>query len=243
LGTAVITVAAGDTAKYVNVTVTADGLSGTELFRIAAGYWLAENLGVATVGTDLTFTLGTVELVDGPSETKKAIQMTSREHGLLWEHGITGDGLKTFTIMLDAWIPLLPDRAYYPVYWNTSSPSASMFLRSRDGDLTLNRRGGTHGSFVVKPTAGEEPWTRIVIQYKYDANSNSYDYRNFANGVQIYQSGDGNSDSDLIEGQPVWFLYGPGTGDNNPYKVAAIAVWDRALTPEQIASLGGVGNY
>jgi hypothetical protein len=52
---------------------------------------------------------------------------------------------------------------------------------------------------------------------------------------------------DLYKDRLTWFLTGnPAEGsalnDYNPYKVSTIAVWNRTLTPEEVAALGGVSK-
>ena len=121
-GTAVIVATVGSVSKAVQVTVKG---YGAILFSSARGYWKfddASNLGKATRGTDLIYEPATVEIVNGPSATIKAVQMLDREAGFRWDHTVIGEGLTSFTVLIDAWIPLLPDRAYYSVYWNSDSP-------------------------------------------------------------------------------------------------------------------------
>jgi hypothetical protein len=239
-GTATVYATVGNVSDSVEVTVKAI-VKMHELFESAAGYWQfddASDPGIAATGIDLVYTPANVEIISGHSDTDKAIRMLSNGDGLQWNHSITGEGVKTFTLMLDAWIELV-DRRYYPIYWNTVSPEGSMYLRPRSGPFTLNRRGATVGNFVENPVAGQEPWTRIVIQFGIDENGGSF-YRAYSNGAKIFEDTGGGADFYFVEGKPVWFLYGPNSSDNNPYKVSAIAVWDRILTAEEVASLGDV---
>jgi hypothetical protein len=234
-GTATVYATVGSVSDSVEVTV--DKIND---FKTATGYWQfddASNPGKATKGIDLVYTRANVEIIPGHSDIDKAIQMLSRNDGLQWNHSITGNGLRNFTILIDTWIEFV-DRRYYPVYWNTVSSGASMYLRPREGKFTLNRRGATVGDFVDNPVAGQEPWTRIVIQFG-DENGSSF-YRAYSNGVKIYEDQGGGTDFYFVEGKPVWFLYGQDSGDSNPYKVSAIAVWNCILTAEEIALLGDV---
>ena len=112
-GTAVITAAVGDiTATY--------GISTTSVFESAAGYWTfqdAANLGKATRGEDLRYEPSQVQVVDGPSATKKAVYVkenTTLEnpdygncpnvndaHGFYWDHTMAGTGAVDYDVWGD----------------------------------------------------------------------------------------------------------------------------------------------
>jgi hypothetical protein len=239
------------------VTATVDEVSATyniattSVFDDAKGYWTFEdpnNLGKATKGIDL-IPEGTINVIEGPSAAKKAVITADNPSGFKWEpHGITETGLTDFTVLIDAWAPVEPDRRYYPIWWNSQAYSCSFYIRSRDSRMTLNRAGGTKGTYTDVITTGQEPWVRLVIQYAADPENAPAGrlLNTYADGKLLDASKDNVSlEMDLYEDLPIWFLTGSpsgATGDYNPYKVSTIAVWDRALTAEEVAALGGVSK-
>jgi hypothetical protein len=239
-----------------SATITADvgGITGAytistrSMFESAKGYWTFDdetNLGKASVGDDLSYEEGSIVVTDGPSATKKAVTITTDYLGFKWDpHGITGDGLTNFSILIDAWVPIEPDRMYYTIYWNNSY-AGSLYFRPRDGAITINRSGGTDGTWA-EGMAGNEPWSRVVVTYsplEPDGDDLRCHITVYVNGQQVFE-GDHNGAvrTNILEGQPLWFLVGETRADNNPYPVSTIAVWDHVLTPEQVASLGGVSR-
>jgi hypothetical protein len=251
-GEAVVTAAVGDVTATYNIDVTP-----VLAFDNAKGYWTFEdpaNYGKATRGTDLIVVGdGAIIPADGPSQTKKAITKTNMLDGFRWEsHGITDQGLTDFTVLFDAWAPIDPDRRYYTLWWNGRANNYSFCIRSRDGKMTFNRAGGTFGEYTPVITSGQEPWVRAVFVYRIDpANPGKRFLRIYGDGVLLWSNDENPADvtpeMDLYAGTPIYFMTGKPDGtaantDYNPYKLSTIAVWDRALTPEEIALLGEVSR-
>jgi uncharacterized protein YjdB len=262
-GVATITVEAGGGSGIY-------AISTSSVFESAVGYWAFNdpaNIGKASRGSDLVYTAAQFEVVNGPSDAKKGVRI-KREgewkgieeiQGFVWNHPITdATKLTNYTVLIDARIPSEPKGDYYLVYDSGSeSGAAGVAFRSRDGELTVNQSGNTliyygrNGTF----TPGEEPWVRLVYTVTEDNSSGKDPEKDWIRTACI----NGQVDSEdlfytsqvsgsypnykLTAGKPVRFLMASGAGESNhAYNVSTIAVWDRVLTKEEIASLGGVSK-
>jgi hypothetical protein len=176
-GAAVITATVGDVAGTY-------AISTTSVFESAAGYWTFDdpaNLGKATRGLDLT-EVQYLEIVEGPSATKKAIQVVDRQPSLKWEHNLTisdynythvwGDyGYKAadvFTLLfdvrpIDQWSGI--DRINSPLYWNEYGEGSPFGVRVMDETMRLYSNGNAWTFDPFSPEKKEaKPWYRIVIK-------------------------------------------------------------------------------
>jgi uncharacterized protein YjdB len=257
------------TADVDGVTATY-AISTTSVFESAAGYWTfndAANLGKATRGEDLIFALDSIDVVDGPSDTKKAIQLIKDANGLLWNHSMPADvdgtespdaerqnfRIKTYTILIDA-KPYTEDRVYHSILGNESFDNSLFTFRPRDGALTIAHRGT---AINVYADYSEPKWIRLVAVVAYNPDVDpewafpyGADFNFYANGeyagtsTRLYTGTDSwTTDymNVLYSDLPVRFLRSTPDGTNS-YPVSTIAVWNRALTAEEIASLGGVSK-
>jgi hypothetical protein len=250
-GTAIITAdVSGVTGTYA--------VSTTSVFESAVGYWAFNDLsnpanyGKATKGDDLEYIPEQFVVVDGPSATKKGVQIIREGEdmqGFLWHHPITDEAkLTNYTVLMDARITSEPHGAYYDVYDATGAKIGAIMFRSRDGELTVNHGGSTKIYFgrFGEFTPGEEPWVRLVFVAQKDAGEGtSWTYRACING-QVNNSAlyvtDSHSDMSVYRlnaGVPMRFMV---AGSARPFGVSTIAVWDRPLTDDEIASLGGVSK-
>lgn len=251
LGTASITaVVNGKEASYT--------VSTLSLFDDAYGYWTfddPEQLGKATKGSDLTVN-GTVNIVDGPSESNIAIEGTKGEHNLEWQHQ-KAESPRQFTMMFDT--RFFGIRQYYALYWNgRGNQDACWFFRWRDSSYKYD--DGTDGEtkpvlqagrgdyyYVMDLAEGDTTqWMRVVITIEVSDADDQIIYSTFVDGRKVITAKGAGAgyrfDWDTVV--PVYFLSdGEGSfndGDDNPQPVAAIAVWDRLLTDDEVASLGRV---
>jgi hypothetical protein len=237
-GTAVITVAAGDTAKYVNVSVI---LSKADIFKLAIGYWQFEdesNLGRATRGPDLEVR-GTVKQVNGPSADNKSIQGTPSDDANLVLNYPRAEDTKTYTIMWDAQFPAI--RQYYAMYWLEGRGDFAWGVRWRDG--TLQGGFGDYQEMVAYTETDSAPWVRIVLvmmaNTNFEIDTAPFVYSAYVNGRPFRQNSYRGEPFEWLKDKPMYFLADqPGDSEDHEHPLAALAVWDRALTPEQIASLG-----
>jgi hypothetical protein len=228
------------------------------------------SIGKATRGADLTYSPGQLAVVDGPSATKKAVRITGATEwsgaeeiqGLLWNHPVTDEGkLQNYTVLMDARVTSNPVGKYYVVY-DPGSGVAGITFRSRDdgsgfGELTVNHGGSTKIYFATKGsftpggdyTPNEEPWVRLVFTVQKDAGDNtSWSYVACIDGKITPELCIDGSHGDITfyrlnAGVPMRFLMGAGPSEtNHPFDVSTIAVWDRVLTKDEMASLGGVSK-
>jgi hypothetical protein len=242
------------------ITATVDGITATyniattSALDDAKGYWTFEdpsNYGKATRGTDLKIIGdGAIIPAEGPSADKAAITKTNLTDGFSWDpHGISGQGLTDFTMLFDAWAPLEPERRYYTLWWNFEANNYSFCIRPKDKKMMFNRVGSSMGEYTPEITSGEEPWLRAVFVYAaVPGEPDKRSLRIYGDGKLLHEdlASDVTREMDLYADRPIYFLTGNPDGsaidDYNPFKLSTLAVWDRALTPEEVASLGGVSK-
>jgi hypothetical protein len=150
-GAAVVTAAVGDIKAEYNIAT-------TSVFESAVGYWTFEDadLGKATIGDDLKYTLSQFSVVAGPSPTKKAVRINhdnvdaegnavhwrgaSEYQGFLWNHGISGASLQNYTVLMDARAEIDPLGNYYIVFSANDERA-----RQVDGNWVAGEDGGVSG--------------------------------------------------------------------------------------------------
>jgi hypothetical protein len=186
-GAAVVTAAVGDIKAEYNIAT-------TSVFESAVGYWTFEDadLGKATIGDDLKYTLSQFSVVPGPSPTKKAVRINHDNNtggfwqgaltyqGFVWNHGLSGESLKNYTILIDARPEAVPMDTYFVVYSANNERliddidpvnggCAGVAFRGRpgngNGDLLVNHAGNNMVWYALDGTfqAGNEPWVRLVF--------------------------------------------------------------------------------
>jgi hypothetical protein len=122
--------------------------------------------------------------------------------------------------------------------------------------LALNTRWGTWIHLDDKPynpatLAGNEPWVRVVFSYEYDISGGQFRLYSYVNGhpaitnsTYLYPQDDAVAHVELVQGADVYFMTRR-KGDK-PYKgqydLTTLAMWDRVLTLEEVATLGAIGN-
>jgi uncharacterized protein YjdB len=235
-------------------------LTTESVYDEAIGYWRfddPENIGKATKGTDLIVN-GTVTISeDSPSAGNLAIEGTKGEHNLEWWHE-TSPVPNSFTILMDT--RFFGIRQYYTLYWDGSNSDGSFFFRVRsqkydyDDDgveeadeawmLTAGR--GNYFKIMDLPEGDTTNWMRVVVVIEMTPADENGIYTVYVDGKPI-ETSTGRPLGNLWmftwrENAPIYFLSdGSGNdGDDAVQPVASIAVWDRALTDQEVASLGGV---
>jgi hypothetical protein len=180
----------------VQITATVGDVTGTyaistsSVFESAAGYWTFEdpaNLGKAIRGVDLTEL--NVEIVEGPSATKKAIQVVDRQPALKWEHNLTivdhayshpygyyGYKTANATVLFDVrptvqWADPFAgrevgsDRIASPLYWNEYGENYCFGIRNLQGALGVYANGSPWKfEDMTTELMTVKPWYRIVIR-------------------------------------------------------------------------------
>ncbi|MDR1169553.1 MAG: Ig-like domain-containing protein [Prevotellaceae bacterium] len=196
--------------------------------------------------------------VDVPSAGNIAVMGKKGDHTLEWQHQQTPVP-RTFTMMWDT--KFFGYRQYYAMYWNGQDNDANWFFRWRwqnYGDnenekdprddaaeekprLTAGR--GDYFQIAELPEGEWTPWWRVVLVIEVSADDTGT-WTAYVDGKKI-QSG---RELGVLwmfawhENLPIYFLSdGSGNdGDDGIQPVASIAVWNKALTEQEVASLGGV---
>jgi hypothetical protein len=166
---------------------------------------------------------------------------------------------------------LTEPQVWTPLIWNGVGASAMGPLTTivwrnypdedHNGEvrLALNTRWGTwihldNNPYDPATLVGNEPWVRVVFSYEYNVNAGPgegpfrlHSYINghpaITNSTYIYPPDDV-AHVELVQGEKVYFMTRR-KGDK-PYKgqydLTTLALWNRVLTPEEVATLGAIGN-
>jgi hypothetical protein len=171
------------------------------------------------------------------------------------ETGILGNIVGQFTFLMDVRVPVEPNNYHYPTFLTRHDYifHYGLDLRPDNGNLVICSNWGTRGAVAVDMVAGQEPWVRVVIKCDHTTLIEAGmtpdgwgrgDISVYSNGTNVYE-GTGETSlgfAAIVEGQPIKFLGGMPEGQNFNYSVSTIAVWNRLLTDDEIASLGGVSK-
>jgi hypothetical protein len=103
---------------------------------------------------------------------------------------------------------------------------------------------------ILNPTTvkGNETWMRFVYVFRYIGNDRKVRCDLYVNGRPAldpsteYDNESYWSDCELVVGQPVYFMTGVKSDKayKGQYDLSTLAVWDRFLSAEEVAVLGGV---
>jgi uncharacterized protein YjdB len=255
---------------YATISATVNGVSGEYVVSTqsalddAFGYWRFDdvtNIGKATKGTDL-FIHGNVSVVPGPSGTNWAVEGTVGERNLEWKHEQRDDPME-FTFMWDT--RFYGINQYYSFYWNGSADDASFFARWRQADW-LDWSTGEAGA-VIKENVGQlqigrgyyppvmelaegdtSRWVRVITTFMLNKEEMTGFHNTYIDGKQVTSNMNARYDqlgwnSYSGEETPSMFFLADGhgnDGDDSVHPMAAIAVWNRVLTEQEIATLGKV---
>jgi hypothetical protein len=232
-------------------------LSTSSVLDDAIGYWTFDdpaNLSKAIKGSDLIFN-GTVTAVDGPAAGNIAIEGVTGEQNVKWKHETTPLPA-AFSMMWDT--RFVGIRQYYAMYWNgIPNSDASFFFRWRIQEyndygngihdpekpiLTAGR--GTYWKILDLPEEEWTPWMRVVFVFEADVANDIAYYSVYIDGQKVQSGREITTIERLLwqKDRHIYFLSDGDISDSDdsvqPY--ASIAVWKRALTEQEIASLGGV---
>ncbi|MCW5550529.1 MAG: metallophosphoesterase [Verrucomicrobiae bacterium] len=222
--------------------------SGAEL----RGLWEfqdSSNLGKATVGHDLIFS-GTppswaATLSDDASGSLSGVITTVRGavNRILAPHGIPANGGGTLvnqaSWVMDVFSPA-GSRSQWRTLFQTDLSNVSdgdYFIRNTDDALGVGAIG--YSSAPINETV----WTRLVITMDLTLAGN--DFKTYLNGSLFHTHAPNQS----VDGR---FALQPGTngvlmftdedGEDYPLHVAGLAIYEGALTPQEVALLGGPGQ-
>jgi len=205
------------------------------------GHWTfdsPDSLTQATIGNDLVLE-GSHTPIEGPTPEDGAVNIGIGSfyrcfHDIPANGGEGAEWVNCFTIIMDVRIPQLSQwYCFYQTNWNNSN----------DGDWFINPSGQVgvgetgYSSYVMVP----EEWYRLAISVHLGEH---YDY--YLDGQLLHNGG-----AQVFEGR--FALYPAGdanqvlffadeNGEDGPIDVAMIALFDRDLSAEELADLGGYGH-
>lgn len=254
-GTAVVTVTVGAATATYTITT-------TSILETAVGYWTFDDpadLTKAAKGAPLEFSYFTVRSgenvitsVSGPTADNKAAFVPVGAwikclHGVLPNGADTAKRVNEFTFMFDV---MVPDYSVYHtlIHAGLHDPyNSSLYLKS-------SGRVGISGPDKNTPnsTVKSNKWYRFVFTAKMgDSETNFYNY--YWNGKLLQENPNvpellTDHSRHSLDPTGVWLFFdspsaaqggqGNDSVDDNDINVAAIAVWDHALTAAEVAALG-----
>lgn len=228
--------------------LTRAGVSGAEL----RGLWEfqdSSNIGKATVGLDLVISgtppSWTPNLSDDASRSLSGVITTVRgaANRILAPHGISANGGGTLvnqaSWVMDIFSPAT-SRGQWRTIFQTDLSNVSdgdYFIRNTDDALGVGAIG--YSSSPINETV----WTRLVITMDLALAGN--DFKTYLNGSLFHT----HMPNQVVDGR---FALQPGTngvlmftdedGEDYPLHVAGLAIYEDALTPQEVALLGGPGD-
>ena len=255
VGTAVVSVSDGNFRKDVQVEVYEVTMAEKLQELGAKAYWQfldANNLFKATIGPNLIPVGSGFEQIAGPNSRMKALVVPASAppqfNHLLYEHGFAANGggakVNEFTIVIDCRFPgaggpsnvngTWTNGKYHSLYQANlgNSSDASFFFRpGADFGLTGWYTSANH--LFLRDT-----WYRFVISVKIGEDLSYY-----MNTVKQATGSKGD-----LDGSRSWDLRGVlffadedgEDGQGFPMHVATLAVFDKALTAEQVRYLGTI---
>jgi len=185
----------------------------------------------ATTGNNLIL-IGNHQAVAGPESENGAVHIGVGSYYIA-AHGMDASGggnrVNEFTLVVDIKVPQL-NRWYCMYQSNQSNTNDGEWFINPSGMIGVGATGYTHS--LIEPNE----WYRLAVSVK---NGFRYDY--YVDG-QLATVGSPGS----VDGRFSWgittLLFADENGEDNPLDVAEIKIFSKALTNEEIASLGGYGH-
>jgi len=205
------------------------------------GQWTFDDstsLTKATVGTDLILeamsgVTASQEAVAGPADNNGAVSVPK---GVYYRcnHGIAANGggtkVNQYTLVFDFKKPVSNT-------WSTFF-CTNTDVTADDGDCFINTTNniGVYITGYSTDPIQTDVWYRLAIAVDL---GHSYDY--YLDGKLFHNGGAQVFDDRFALDNQILFL-GDNDGDDDPIDVAQIAIYDRALTADEIAQMGGVSG-
>jgi hypothetical protein len=219
---------------------------------LAVGHWQFEdatNLGKASAGQDLIAytkegnggignpSSGDISQVEGPVPGSHAVRIPKSSYYRCY-HGMEASGgganVNEYTFMVDFKIPAT--NLFY-------SFLQTNLTNSNDGDLFIRTSGswGFRGNYTELVLHKPQQWYRMLFSVRLGGPTGYY-----LDGVLIDTKVDAlylGIDSERVS-WPLEYvlLFCDESGDENVFDIAEVAIWNRALTADEVKSLGGAGN-
>jgi hypothetical protein len=210
------------------------------------GKWLfddPEHPGAADTGNDLVPVGNSIWEAEGPSETDKAVSIGVGSH-FLAKHGIAPGGetasgdpatrVNEYTLLID--FKVASTGRYYS-FMQTDLTNTS------DGEIFINGDGriGISGGYYSEPVVKPETWYRWVVTVKCGEL-----WKQYLDGALLHDAGQGDSkmsvDSRFALDPAGVLLFADEDGEDNEIFVAATAIYDYALSADEVATLGKVSD-
>ena len=199
------------------------------------GLWTfsdANNLGLATFGTDLSLT-GAANSVSGIVGGDGAAQIGDNSYYTV-THGIGPNGggsfVNQYTMLMDIQYPAASSGQWLSLYQtNTGNANdGDLFIRNSDQAIGLAALGGYSAN-----TTESDTWYRVVLTV-----NNGVDRSVYVNGTQ-WLDGNAGSVDDRHSLDPFFLLFADENGDEDPVQISNLAIWDESLDRATVAGLGG----
>jgi hypothetical protein len=243
IGTTNIVVSIGNISKTIPIEVYGEIQQDKIVALGAKGVWYFENAGnleLATVGKNLVAykmdgdkTVGSPSLegfaqVSGPTQKDLAVRVPKQSY-FLCDHGFAAGSngkVTEYTLLIDVRIPNLG--VYYSIFETDNLDMSS----DGDGFIRPGADWGIRGNYTEKTPFEANKWLRMVITVK--AGKARY----YLNGTFIEEKEPG------ADGHASWLpagvlLFADEDGEDNEFDIAAVAIWDKALSDDNVATLGG----
>lgn len=206
----------------------------SDMFKATAGQPLIPALcaGTKQISYPATGNAG-ITLTAGPSANNAAL-LVPKGSCLKMIHGFDANGggtrVNEFTLMIDFKVNL--SGTYYPLLQTalSNNKDADIFIK-QNGSVGLNATGG---GYSPAGSVSANTWYRYVLVVKA-----GQPWKEYLNGTLIYTaSGNTAVDSRWSMETAGTLLFADESNEDGDFNVAEIAVWNKALTPAQIANLG-----
>ena len=225
-----------------------DGLKGLWEFEDAG------NLTKATIGNDLILQGSGQSATAGVSGSDGAVGV---EKGTYYQakhdipaNGGSGSWVNEFTLLFDVMYPEASAgkwRAFYQTGYETYNDS-DYFIHPADESWGVSAIGYTDNPTVGEWYSSHSTWYRVLMSVNLDNDPDAAFHDVYVDGVL---KGKHKSSGLALDGRfslypadhenPFICFAGDNDGDDALMNFSTMAIWDRPLTPDEIASLGAAG--
>jgi hypothetical protein len=231
--------------------VAALGEAGSNDYLVFEGpltsLWLfddPEYLTAAEVGNDLIPSGNGIWETEGPSETDLAVAVNKGSY-FLAKHGIAPSGetaagdpatkVNSYSVLMDFKLPVDNRYCFYQTNL-ANTDDVDFYLRPNMFELGI---GGVYTNLEADPIRSGV-WYRLVVSAQLGESLKYY-----FNGSEIYThngEGDAAVDSRLAFDPAGVLLFADEDGEDNEIHIAAVAIWNKALSADEVAALGQAGD-
>jgi hypothetical protein len=188
------------------------------------------NLGAATIGNPLVPYGDKISAVSGPTETDGAVRVGVGSYYIL-THGIApnnGSFVNTYTFVFDFKVSQL-GRWYSFFQTNPANQN------DNDAELFINFNGniGVSATGYTGQTINENTWNRMAVVV-----NNELEYSIYINGIK-WLTGNVQQTDGRFSLESKVLLFADNDGEDNEIDIARVLLYNKALTEEDIKSLGG----